>query len=56
MWHTWKRREKCTGFWLETPRKGDYSEDRGIDRRMGLEWIFGRLVGRVYGVDLFGSG
>jgi hypothetical protein len=23
------------GFWWESPKERDYSEDRGIDRRMG---------------------
>jgi hypothetical protein len=30
-------------------------EDRGVDGRMGLEWILGRLV-EGCGVDLSGSG
>jgi hypothetical protein len=38
--------EKCTVFWWESPRKGDRLEDhRGIDRRMGLEWLLRRLAG-----------
>jgi hypothetical protein len=27
-------------------REGDCLEDRGVDRRMGSEWILGRLAGR----------
>jgi hypothetical protein len=34
----------------------DHLEDRGIDERMELEWILGRLAGCVYGVDSPGSG
>jgi hypothetical protein len=45
MRHAWERREKCTRFWWESPKERDDSEDRGIDGRIGLEWILGRLVG-----------
>jgi hypothetical protein len=40
MWHTWERREKCTRFWSESPKESDHSDDRGIDGRVVLEWIF----------------
>jgi hypothetical protein len=33
----------------------DHSEDRGIEGRMGSEWILGRLVGGCR-VDSVGSG
>jgi hypothetical protein len=29
--------EKCTGFWWESQKERDHLEDRGVDRRMGLE-------------------
>jgi hypothetical protein len=45
MWHAWERGEICTGFWLESPKGGDHLEDQGIDVRMGLKWILGRLAG-----------
>jgi hypothetical protein len=45
MWHAWERREKCTRFWWENPKERDHSEDRGVDGRMGSEWISGRLTG-----------
>jgi hypothetical protein len=48
MWHAWERRGKCTRFWWESPTERDHSEDRGVDDRMGLEWILGRLAGAVY--------
>jgi hypothetical protein len=42
MWHACDRRGKYTGFWWE-----NQLEDQGIDGRMGLEWILGRLAGGV---------
>jgi hypothetical protein len=42
MWHAWKRGEKSTGFWWECLKERDHFEDRGVDGRMGLEWILGR--------------
>jgi hypothetical protein len=47
MWHAWKRRGMRTRFWWESPKERDHSEDQGVDRRMGSEWISGRLVGGV---------
>jgi hypothetical protein len=38
------RRDKCKRFWWESPKERDHLEDRGIDGRMGLEWILGRRV------------
>jgi hypothetical protein len=43
MWHAWKRREKCTRFWWESPKERDHSEDQGVDGRLGPEWILERL-------------
>jgi hypothetical protein len=45
IWHAWERRGKCAGFWCERTKERDHSEDRGVDGRMGSEWILGRLVG-----------
>jgi hypothetical protein len=39
---------KCTGFWWESQKEIDHLEDQGVDRRMGSEWILGRLAGGVY--------
>jgi hypothetical protein len=47
MWHSWEWRGKCTWFWWEIPNERDLLEDQGIDKRMGLEWILGRLAGGV---------
>jgi hypothetical protein len=41
----WKRKEKCKRFWCENPKERDHLEDRGIDGRMGSEFILGRLAG-----------
>jgi hypothetical protein len=49
MWHACERREKCKRFWCESPKERDHSEDRGVDGRMVLEWLLGRLTGG--GVD-----
>jgi hypothetical protein len=37
--------EKCARSWWESPKEGDHLEERGIDGRMGSEWILGRLAG-----------
>jgi hypothetical protein len=52
MWHAWERKEKFTRFWLESPKERDHSQDRGVDGRMGSEWILGRLVGGVDWIHL----
>jgi hypothetical protein len=39
MLHAWERREKRTRFWWESPKEGDHLEDRGVDGKMGSEWI-----------------
>jgi hypothetical protein len=44
MWHTWERKEKCARFWWESPKEREHSEDRGVDGRMGSEWILGRFA------------
>jgi hypothetical protein len=45
MWQAWERREMCKRFWWGRPKGRDFLEDRGVDGRMGLEWILGRLAG-----------
>jgi hypothetical protein len=47
-----ERRKMCTRFWWESQKERDLSEDRGVDGRMGSEWILGRLdsVGSLYGL------
>jgi hypothetical protein len=54
MWHEWERREECTKFWWESPKERDHLEDRGIDVRMGSEWILllAWLAGGVEWVQL----
>jgi hypothetical protein len=34
MWHAYERREKCTGFWWESPKERDHSENLGVDGSM----------------------
>jgi hypothetical protein len=48
MWHAWERGEKCTRVWWESPNVGDHLKDQGVDGRMGLEWILGRLAEGVW--------
>jgi hypothetical protein len=40
-----EKRGKCTRFWWEGLKERDQLEDRGLDGRMGSEWILGRLAG-----------
>jgi hypothetical protein len=42
MWHAWERNVRCR---RESPNERDHSEDRGVDGRMGSEWILERLAG-----------
>jgi hypothetical protein len=44
-----ERRENCTRFWCESLKERDHSEDRSVDRRMGLQLILGRLNGGCSG-------
>jgi hypothetical protein len=44
MWHASERGETCTGFWWESPRERDQLEDQGVEGKMVLEWILGRLA------------
>jgi hypothetical protein len=41
MLHAWKRTEKCTGFWWESPEEREQTEDRGVNGRMGPKWDIG---------------
>jgi hypothetical protein len=45
MWHAWERSENNARFWWESPKEKDLLEDRGLDGRMGSEWILGMLSG-----------
>jgi hypothetical protein len=46
----------CTRFWWESPKEGDHWEDQGVGRKMGSEWILGRLVWGGGGLDSTVSG
>jgi hypothetical protein len=41
--HLGEESKVCTRFWWESTEERDHSEDRGVDGRMGLECILGRL-------------
>jgi hypothetical protein len=58
MWHAWERGETCTGFWWENPKERKHLKDRGVDGRMGQEWILRRLAegGGWIGFALFKIG
>jgi hypothetical protein len=43
---------KLYSILAEIPKKIDYSKDRGVDGRMGLEWIFSRLAWDVEWFEL----
>jgi hypothetical protein len=45
MWHAGERAKKRTRFWWESPKERNNLIDRGVDERMGLEWILGKLAG-----------
>jgi hypothetical protein len=41
MWHAWERGEKVYKLLGGKPEGKNELEDRGVDGRMGLEWILG---------------
>jgi len=47
MWHVWVRGEVHTGFCWGSLREGVYLEDLGIDKKIILELILKKLVGRA---------
>jgi hypothetical protein len=53
--HVARKGEEGTRFWWESPKERAHSEDRGIDGKMGSEWIVRVLTG-VRGLDSTGSG
>jgi hypothetical protein len=48
MQHASERWEMHTKFLLENLKGRDHMEDLGIDRRIILEWILKKQVGRVW--------
>jgi hypothetical protein len=51
-----ERRGKCIGFWWESQKERDHLEVKGVDGRMGSEWILGGLAGGVEWIQLFKIG
>jgi hypothetical protein len=49
-----EKRGKGTWFW-ESQKERDHLEDKGVDGRMGLEWILRKLAG-AFRMDPVGSG
>jgi hypothetical protein len=43
--------KKYARFWWTSPKEKDHSEDRGVDGRMGSEWILGRFAGVWSGLN-----
>jgi hypothetical protein len=57
MWHACERREKCTRFWLVSPKERDHWEDQGVGGKMGSEWILRILAWGVWiGFDWLRTG
>jgi hypothetical protein len=54
MWHAWERRENCTRFWWESPKKRDRSEDGRRRWENGIR-IDLREIGWRCGLDSTGS-
>jgi len=37
-----------TVLWLENLKERDHSEDLGVDEKMVLKWIFGKISGNMW--------
>jgi hypothetical protein len=48
MWHAWERKGKYAKYWWESRKERDDLDDQSVDRRMGSEWILGRMAVRVW--------
>jgi len=46
------RGEVCTGVWWGNLRERDHLEDRGVDGRILVKWIFGKWDGRIDWIDV----
>jgi hypothetical protein len=44
----WGTLEMRTKFWLENLKRGDRTEDLGVDERIILEWILGKWGGKAW--------
>ena len=50
MWHVWRKGEVCTRFRLGNLRERYHWEDKDVDGRIILRWIFGSGKG-LWGLD-----
>ena len=50
MWHIWETGQVHTGFCWGYLKERDHMEDKGIDGRTILKWIFNKWVGE-HGLD-----
>jgi len=48
MWHKWKIGELHTGFRWGDLKEKDLLEDRGIDKRIILTWVFKKWEGQAW--------
>jgi hypothetical protein len=43
MWHVWGRIEVCTGCWWGSLRERGHWENKEVDGRILLRWIFRKM-------------
>jgi hypothetical protein len=52
MQHVWERVDMQTGFQWRNLREGDHSEDRDVNEKILLKWIFEKWNGVMDWLDL----
>jgi hypothetical protein len=48
MWQALEKRGKCTSFLCESPKESGHSDDQGVDGRLRVDWILGRLAAGIW--------